>query len=84
MRGCIPGSDVETFEDLTRQAEQALSFSDNMTLRVLGMTEDPHVRGLVDEAFKELLTREWLADEDGRPALTDAARRHLRRATRLH
>jgi len=68
---------ARTRAELNVQARQALDFSDNPTLRELGLAELPRVSEMAEQGVADLFERGWLAEEE-RLAVTDAGRKHLR------
>ena len=68
---------ARTRAELNAQARHAFDFSDNPTLRELGLAELPRASEMAEQGVADLFERGWLAGEE-RLAVTDAGREHLR------
>jgi hypothetical protein len=69
--------------ELIARARQALDFSDNPTLRELGLDHQPHAGEMVERSMAGLFEHDWVVGEESLD-ITDAGRQHLRRQMRDH
>jgi hypothetical protein len=69
--------------ELMARARQALDFSDDPTLRELGLDHQPHAGEMVERSIAELFAHDWVVGEELLD-ITDAGRQHLRRQMRDH
>jgi len=69
--------------ELIARARQVLDFSDNPTLRELGLDHQPHAGEMVERSMAGLFEHDWVVGEESLD-ITDAGRQHLRRQMRNH